>query len=85
MAARSTAAIPKVHGTKHGRVRTALVNDTWDIADTVTWLPKRLTDSERDPFTPTWRQIWKETHDKIVGSDVGGLVVIVPVQGSPHE
>ena len=64
-------------------IRTTLINDTRDVADAIARLSKRLTDSEQEIVVPTIRsQIWKETHDKLGGSDVDGLAVIITVQSS---
>ena len=64
-------------------VRTALINDTQDVADAITRLSKRLTDSEQELAVPSIRkQMWKEVYDKLGGSDVDGLAVIVAVQSS---
>ena len=64
-------------------VRTALINDTRDVADAITRLSKRLTDSEQELAVPSIRkQMWKEMYDKLGGSDVDGLAVIIAVQGS---
>ena len=64
-------------------VRTALINDTRDVADAITKLSKRLTDSGQELAVPSIRkQMWKEMYDKLGGSDVDGLAVIIAVQGS---
>lgn len=64
-------------------VRTALINDTQDVADAITRLSKRLTDSEQELAVPSIRkQMWKEMYDKLGGSDVDGLAVIIAVQGT---
>lgn len=64
-------------------VRTALTNDTRDVADAITRLSKRLADSEQEIAVPSIRkQMWKETHDKLGGSDIDGLGVIIAVQSS---
>jgi len=64
-------------------VRAALINDTRDVADAITRLSKRLTDSEQELTVPSIRkQMWKEMYDKLGGSDVDGLAVIIAVQGS---
>ena len=64
-------------------VRTALINDTRDVADAITRLSKRLTDSEQELAVPSIRkQMWKEMYDKLGGSDVDGLSVIIAVRGS---
>ena len=63
-------------------VRTALINDTRDVADAITRLSKRLTDSEQELVVPSIRkQMWKEMYVKLGGSDVDGLAVILAVQG----
>ena len=64
-------------------VRVALTNDTRDVADAITRLSKRLTDSEQELTVPSIRkQMWKEMYDKLGGGDVDGLAVIIAVQGS---
>ena len=64
-------------------VRTALINDTRDVADAITRLSRRLTDSKQELAVPSIRkQMWKEMYDKLGGSDVDGLAVIIAVQGS---
>lgn len=64
-------------------VRTALINDTRDVADAIARLSKRLTDSEQEISVPSIRkQIWKETHERLGGSDIVGLAVIITVQSS---
>ena len=64
-------------------VRTALIDDTRDVADAIARLSKRLTDSGKEIFVPSIRkQIWKETHDKLGGSSVDGLAAIIAVQSS---
>ena len=64
-------------------VRAALINDTRDVADAITRLSKRLTDSEQELAVPSIRkQMWKEMYDKLGGSDVDGLAVIIAVQGN---
>ena len=64
-------------------IRTALTNDTRDIAEAITRLSKRLTDSEQELVVPSIRkQMWKETHNKLGGSDVDGLAVVIAVQSS---
>ena len=64
-------------------VRVALTNDTRDVADAITRLFKRLTDSEQELAVPSIRkQMWKEMYDKLGGGDVDGLAVIIAVQGN---
>ena len=64
-------------------VRAALINDTRDVADAITRLSQRLTDSGQEIVVPFIRkQIWKETHGRLAGSDVDGLAVIIAVQSS---
>jgi senataxin len=59
------------------------MNDTRDVGDAITKLSKRLTDPEQDLAVPSIRkQMWKEMYDKLGGSDVDGLAVIIAVQGS---
>ena len=64
-------------------VRTALINDTRDVADAITRLSKRLADPDQELAVPSIRkQMWKEMYDKLGGSDVDGLAVIIAVQGN---
>ena len=64
-------------------VRVTLLNDTRDVADAITRLSQRLTDSAQELVVPSVRkQMWKEMYDKLGGGDVDGLAVVIAVRGS---
>ena len=61
-------------------VRAALINDIRDVTDAITRLSERLTDSTQELSVPSIRkEMWKEMYDKLGGSDVDGLAVVITV------